>query len=300
MRAVASSTRAVGILRSAQTPMTPVVPSKRLTMAQAESAGVEGIGSKVVILSGNRGLGLEVVRSALDKGLSVVATCRSSSDELDALSESVHIMSGLDVTNESAPQDLVAFLKEKGWDTVDAVISISGLFTFDSMTDLQPPKIMKMYEVCAVGPLRILSHLAVEGVLTEGGKIGMITSEGGSIGLRTHMEGGGNYGHHMSKAAQNMMGKILSIDLKPKGIALVNIHPGFIKTSMTESFSELYDKYGAIEAAEAAPGIIEAVQRLKLENTGQFVAPQGTDSLGFGLEGLENPESVGHFGELPW
>lgn len=277
-----------------------IIQVRRATMAQAQGGDVEGIGRNVVILSGNRGLGLEVVRCAVDKGLSVIATCRKSSDELDAMSDSLHIMSGLDVTNESAPQDLVSFIREKGWSKVDAVISISGLFTFDNIEDLKPPQIMKMYDVCAVGPLRILSHLATEGVLCEGGKIGMITSEGGSIGLRTHKEGGGNYGHHMSKAAQNMMGKILSIDLKPKRIALVNIHPGFIKTSMTENFSELYEKYGAIEAVDAAPGILEAVQRLTLENTGQFVAPQGTDSLGFGLEGLENPEAVGHFGELPW
>ena len=36
--------------------------SKR-TAAQAEMNSVEGIGSKVVVLSGNRGLGLEVVRT---------------------------------------------------------------------------------------------------------------------------------------------------------------------------------------------------------------------------------------------
>lgn len=300
MSRVAWSTQVLGTSRALRSPVKPSVVSRRHIMSQAETGSVEGIGSRVVVLSGNRGLGLEVVRHALDKGLSVVATCRKSSDELEALSGSLHIMPGLDVTNESAPEDLVAFLKEKGWDKIDAVISISGLFTFDSIDDLQPPKIMKMYDVCAVGPLRILSHLALEGVLPEGGKIGMITSEGGSIGLRTHKEGGGNYGHHMSKAAQNMMGKILSIDLKPKGIAIVNIHPGFIKTSMTESFSETYEKYGAIEPAKAAPGILEAVQRLTLETTGQFVAPQGTDSLGFGLEGLENPEEVGHFGQLPW
>lgn len=104
----------------------------------------------------------------------------------------------------------------------------------------------------------------------------------------------------MSKAAQNMMGRLLAIDLKPKGIPVVNIHPGFLKTSMTESFSEAYDKYGAIDASEAAPGIIEAVQRVTLEKTGRFVAPQGTESLGFGLEGLEDPDAVGKFGDLPW
>ena len=135
----------------------------------------------------------------------------------------------------------------------------------------------------------------------DGSKIGMITSEGGSIGLRTEKEGGGNYGHHMSKCAQNMMGKLMAFDLKPKGIPVVNIHPGFIKTSMTEAFGqEMYDKYGAIEPSKAAPGIIQAVQRATLEHTGAFVAPQGTDSLGFGVEGLEHPEKVGHFDQLPW
>ena len=135
------------------------------------------------------------VKAALAKGLSVVATCRSSSDELEALDGPLHILPGLDVTKDSAPQDLVTFLKDKAnWDTIDAVISISGLFTFDSLEELQPDKMTKMYEVCAVGPLRILSHLALEGVLPKGGKVGMITSEGGSIGLRTDTEGGGNYG----------------------------------------------------------------------------------------------------------
>lgn len=39
----------------------------------------------------------------------------------------------------------------------------------------------------------------------------------GSIGLRTEKEGGANYGHHMSKAAANMAGRLMAWDLKPKG-----------------------------------------------------------------------------------
>ena len=81
-------------------------------------------------------------------------------------------------------------------------------------------------EICAFAPLRILQQLIKRNVIVSGTKIAMITSEGGSIGLRTLEEGGGNYGHHMSKCAQNMMGKILAIDIHPKGIPLVMIHPG--------------------------------------------------------------------------
>lgn len=49
-------------LRTFRRPFRSGMTSKR-TAAQAEMNTVEGIGSKVVVLSGNRGLGLEVVRA---------------------------------------------------------------------------------------------------------------------------------------------------------------------------------------------------------------------------------------------
>lgn len=55
-------------------------------------------------------------------------------------------------------------------------------------------------------------------------KLILITTEGGSITLRTKEEGGGNYGHHGSKAAANMVGKLIAHDLLEKGITVVMIH----------------------------------------------------------------------------
>ncbi|CAN0468391.1 unnamed protein product, partial [Ectocarpus sp. 8 AP-2014] len=112
-------------------------------------------------------------------------------------------------------------------------------------------------QVCVLGPLRVLQALVVSGLLRKGSNIGMITSEGGSVGLRTEVEGGNNYGHHMSKCAQNMMGKLFALDVKNRGVAIVNIHPGFMKTSMTEMYADKYDELGAIGPEEAAPGIVK-------------------------------------------
>lgn len=67
----------------------------------------------------------------------------------------------------------------------------------------------------------------MKGLVKQGGKVILITSEGGSIGLRTEKEGGANYGHHMSKCAANMMGRLLAWDLKPKGIAVLPQFPSF-------------------------------------------------------------------------
>lgn len=61
----------------------------------------------------------------------------------------------------------------------------------------------------------------------------------------------------MSKCAQNMMGKLFALDVKPKGIAIVCLHPGFMKTSMTAIYADKYDELGAIGPDEAAPGLVK-------------------------------------------
>lgn len=61
----------------------------------------------------------------------------------------------------------------------------------------------------------------------------------------------------MSKCAQNMLGKLLALDMKPLGIAICNLHPGFMKTSMTKIYADKYEELGAIGPEEAAPGIVK-------------------------------------------
>lgn len=68
----------------------------------------------------------------------------------------------------------------------------------------------------------------------------LITTEGGSIALRTKEEGGGNYGHHGSKAAANMAGKLLSNDFNDKGITVAMIHVCYaVFTSVGNSLNVL-------------------------------------------------------------
>lgn len=60
--------------------------------------------------------------------------------------------------------------------------------------------------------------------MIKDGKIILVSSESGSITLRHEKEGGGNYAHHASKSALNMVGKLLSLDLKDQGIAVGIVH----------------------------------------------------------------------------
>lgn len=55
----------------------------------------------------------------------------------------------------------------------------------------------------------------------------LMTSRMGSIADNTS---GASYGYRMSKAALQAAGKSLALDLKPRGVAVCILHPGFVKT----------------------------------------------------------------------
>jgi NAD(P)-dependent dehydrogenase (short-subunit alcohol dehydrogenase family) len=86
------------------------------------------------------------------------------------------------------------------------------------------------------------------------------------------------YGHHASKAAENMVGKLLSFDLKDKGIAVGLVHPGFMRTEMTKGvgFDEFWDSGGAVTPDVAAKSLKEWVDtEFDISKTGQYWAPRG-------------------------
>jgi NAD(P)-dependent dehydrogenase (short-subunit alcohol dehydrogenase family) len=89
----------------------------------------------------------------------------------------------------------------------------------------------------------------------------MMTSRMGSIGDNTT---GGSYGYRMSKVALSMAGKSLSQDLKSRNIAVAILHPGLVKTQMT-NFNQ-----SGITPEESVRGLISRIDELNLENTGTF------------------------------
>lgn len=136
-----------------------------------------------------------------------------------------------------------------------------------------------MYRTCAIGPTILVTALANHSDTLVGAKskIIFVSSESGSITLRHEQEGGGNYGHHASKAALNMSAKLLSLDLKARGIAVVAIHPGFMRTEMTRSvgFDKFWDDGGAVTPDVAAASLVEWIETFDISKTGEYWAPRG-------------------------
>lgn len=80
---------------------------------------------------------------------------------------------------------------------------------------------------------------------------------------------GGHYGYRMSKAALNAAGVSMAHDLRPRGVALVILHPGAVRTAMTGG-------QGLMDADESARGLLERIDELRLETTGRFLHQNGS------------------------
>ena len=211
-----------------------------------------------VVTGANRGIGLEFARQLKLRGASVVAVCRKSSPELDALG--VRVESGLDVTEPAAWSKLAERLAH---DDIDLLIQNAGMLLDDSLEDVDLGKVRAQFELNAIAPLFLTRALAPR--LHTGAKVALITSRMGSIGDNGS---GGYYGYRMSKAALNAAGVSLTHDLKPRGVAVVILHPGSVRTEMTGS-------QGMIEADESVRGLLQRIDELRLETTGRFLHQNG-------------------------
>lgn len=128
-------------------------------------------------------------------------------------------------------------------------IITAGYFATEDLTLDKGPKWeeeQRMYTTTSIAPVFIVHQLVHKGLLRKGSKVVLVSSESGSITLRHPNEGGGNYAHHASKAALNMVGKLLSLDLKDQGVIVSIVHPGFMRTEMTKGvgFDKFWDDGG--------------------------------------------------------
>lgn len=212
----------------------------------------------IVITGANRGIGLELGRQYAARGDEVIAVVRKTSDELAATGAKVH--EGIDVSDD---ESVLNFKRALGDKQIDVLINNAGILSSEDMIDMNYDRIRRQFEVNTLGPLR-MSH-TLSPLLVRGSKIGIVSSRVGSI---TDNGGGGNYGYRISKTAVNMVGKNLSIDMEPRGIAVILLHPGYVATDMV-------NHAGPTPPADAAKGLIDRMDNVNLDQTGTFWHAEG-------------------------
>jgi NAD(P)-dependent dehydrogenase (short-subunit alcohol dehydrogenase family) len=212
----------------------------------------------ILITGAGRGIGLALTRQLAARGDRIIALCRTASPELQQI-EGIRIISDIEVTDRAAIERLAAQLDKQ---PLDIVIHNAGILTFESLTDLDIGRIEQQFAVNSIAPLHITQTLLPN--LRNGSKVVLISSLVGSI---EDNGSGGMYGYRMSKAALNMAGKTLAVDLKPAGIAVGIYHPGMVATAMTQG--------QGISPDEAAASLLDRIDQLSLASSGQFFRATG-------------------------
>ncbi|KAJ6620980.1 oxidoreductase [Mycena sp. CBHHK59/15] len=246
----------------------------------------------ILIVGGTRGLGASLAAVYAAAGDTVYATARSDAPPASPSHLNISWIPNIDIASDTAGPALASALPAHA--VIDILIVSAGYFASETFDAPKFSEQVRMYTTSAVGPVfvvqalvaagKIKANLGVEGggAGGEGGKVVLVSSESGSIALRHANEGGGNYGHHASKTALNMVGKLLSLDLAERGIAVAIVHPGFMRTEMTKhvGYDQYWDSGGAVTPDEAAASLIPFVNLFNMSMTGEFWAPRGARDIG--------------------
>lgn len=213
----------------------------------------------VVVTGANRGIGLELTRTWQNRGDAVIAVCRRPSEALETLG--VRIIAGIDVgRNESIER-----LREELGDTrINVLCNNAGIMLNETLDAMDFEQIRQQFEINTLGPLRMIVSLLDR--MADCARVGLITSRMGSI---EDNGSGGKYGYRISKAGLNAAGKSLALDLKPRGIAVAILHPGYVRTDMTHH-------HGHIDPQVAAARLVQRMDELNLDNTGTFWHSDGS------------------------
>src|SRR5215510_1681411 len=208
-----------------------------------------------LVTGADRGIGQALCLQLHGRGENVIAACLGDSPLLAGLG--IRVERNVDVTSDAAVKGLAARLARV---RLDVLISNAGVLRDGGLGALDFADLRNQFEVNALGPLRVTEALLP--CLGPGSKVGIITSRVGSL---TDNTSGGLYGYRMSKAAANMAGVSLARDLKGRGIAVILLHPGMVRTELTKGTVGQF-----IEPEEAARGLIARIDELTLESTGSF------------------------------
>ena len=210
----------------------------------------------VLITGASRGLGLEFARQYAEAGWQVIATCRTpaKATKLDTIARAAAgrvEVAALDVGDGAATRRLAASLKRRALDVMIANAGVLG--PLDYTPGKHDDDWAEVMEVNVMAPLRLAMALTEAVAASARKQMAFLSSQMGSIANNTD---GGLYVYRSSKAALNAVVKSLAIDLKPRGITAVALHPGWVRTDMGGPSADRSVEQGADTAvwlADEAP-----------------------------------------------
>jgi NAD(P)-dependent dehydrogenase (short-subunit alcohol dehydrogenase family) len=226
----------------------------------------------ILITGANRGIGLALTAELLKGGHDVLAATRNPEKASDLWKlrqehgEMLEVLQ-MDVNSEEsikAEESNVDIMAAK----LDVLVNNAAVFPEEgdeSIFDMKLEHFREAFETNVLGVIRVTRALVP---LLEKGtnpRIVNISSGAGSVAAK---EDYGYYAYAASKAALNMVTRGMAAEFRPRGICVVAMTPGWVKTEMGGANAPLTPE-------QSARGIARTITALTMERTSLFLERTG-------------------------
>jgi len=220
----------------------------------------------VLITGANRGIGLQLTKHYIEAGWEVIATYRNAegNEALQALSSPQLTLLQADVNNDEGISKIASYFQGQG---LDLLINNAGIYGPRDQTfgKVERQAWREILEVNTISPMMLAQSLA-DSLAQNKGTLAIISSKVGSIDDNAS---GGAYMYRSSKTAVNQVIKCLSIDLGPRDITVVSLHPGWVRTDMG-------GPNGSIDVVESVAGLTNVIAHVSADQNGHFINYDGS------------------------
>jgi len=219
------------------------------------------------ISGANRGLGLELARQLVARGDRVSASVRNEAAGRALVAQiapqhaRVETYS-FDMRDEAAIADAARTVQAP----IDVLVANAGAFgpQAQSARTIDYAAALDLFSINTLGPLRLANAFAAKLNGAPNPRIALMSSVLGSmaqVDASTAI-------YSATKAALNKFGQCLAEELKPQGICVVILHPGWVRTDMGGPNAPL-------SPPESVAGMIATLDGLTLKNSGAFLDHAG-------------------------
>lgn len=218
----------------------------------------------ILITGAGRGLGLELARQFVAAGWETLGTVRDLAKGAAMPKGSQTLL--CDVGDRASLARLGRDLKGR---KIDVLFCNAGMYgkRQQGVGSVDYDTWAEVMRVNVMAPMACVEALVDNVAASDRRQIVMMSSRMGSIGENG---GGGEVVYRSSKAALNAVTKSLSIDLAPRGVTVIAVHPGWVQTDMGGPKATL-------TAEQSIAGLKDVVERLTPAQNGRFFNYDGTE-----------------------
>jgi NAD(P)-dependent dehydrogenase (short-subunit alcohol dehydrogenase family) len=187
----------------------------------------------------------------------------------------------IDVEDERSLRAAAATCQLEGG--VDLIINTIGILhegehirPEKGLKELDPETMARLFRINTIGPALIIKHFSP---LLARDRRAIIATLSARVGSISDNKAGGWYSYRASKAALNQLIRTASIELAARRphLMCVGLHPGTVRSAMSEPFLQRYHNNEIFEPEIAASALLSVLGGLTPAQTGKIFAWDGQE-----------------------